>query len=574
MSLLLKCRALGLLAGFSIIGSLTWAQDSTVFTQQELVHDARQLALNLEQAHPDPYIGGGGKVAFQRRFQDLLEDIPAAGMTAEQFYRLLLPFVASLRDGHTAVLPPQTNAEPQAGLPLTFKIIDESLAVASAARKDNTDLRGALLLSVEGIPLSELIRRQNSLRGIENVYGTLALLTRSLATERGLQILLPEWKDATSTRLTLRLAGGETEDFLFARGEDTEDPLTEPSTKVLLPDMSQSDVAWNFLDEDGQAALLKIDDMSSYREAYEDWIASGMSEGLEMAQATYQKLHGQAAPERVEEILEGIPSATNVFKDLVVAMKHAGTRSLIVDLRENTGGNDLMVPMLLYFLFGEGSMVFYDEGFQISRYSELYFQVYANASLAGINHDRAVPLEVGDYDFSEQRARSEEIDPQTMRNAAGKFLKRTQTFNKIFSQGTYGNLYRPPHLVVLSSAWTYSSGFTMLAALEGLGATVVGTPSAHAGNNFGDSLLFQLPNTLLRGAVSFKQNVTFPDDPDKGRCLIPDVLLTHEKWSSLNFDPNAEVLLALEYVGNKGEANDVTSGSSRDSVKSMANGMN
>ena len=76
---------------------------------------------------------------------------------------------------------------------------------------------------------------------------------------------------------------------------------------------------------------------------------------------------------RVEEILEGIPSATNVFKDLVVAMKHAGTRVLIVDLRENTGGNDLMVPMLLYFLFGEGSMVFYDEGFQISRYSELYF---------------------------------------------------------------------------------------------------------------------------------------------------------------------------------------------------------
>ena len=84
--------------------------------------------------------------------------------------------------------------------------------------------------------------------------------------------------------------------------------------------------------------------------------------------------------------------------------------------------------------------------------------------------------------------------------------------------------------------WSYSAplghtaqGFTMLAALKGFGATVVGTPSAHAGNNFGDSLLFQLPNTLLRGAVSFKQNVTFPDDPDKGRCLIPDVLLTHEK---------------------------------------------
>ncbi len=574
MSLLLKCRVLVLLTGLSIIGSSSWAQDSRVFTQQELVHDARQLASNLEQSHPDPYIGGGGKIAFQRRFQNLLEDIPAAGMTAERFYRLILPFVASLRDGHTAVLMPRISAEPRAGLPLTFKIIDESLAVAVAVRKDNKDLRGALLLNVEGIPLSELVHRQNSLRGIENVYGTLALLTRSLGTERGLQNLLPERTDAANTRLTLRLASGETKDFLFERGEGTENPLTEPGSKVLLPDMSQSDVAWNFLDKDGQTALLKIDDMSSYREAYEDWIASGMSEGLEMARATYQKFHGRAAPERVEEILAGIPSATNVFKDFVVAMKRAGTRYLIVDLRENTGGNDLMVPMLLYFLFGEESMVSYDEGFQVSRYSELYFRVYANASLAGINYDRAMPLEVGDYDFSEEQARSEGIDPPALLKKAGELLKGTPTFYKVFSQDLYGNFYRPPHLVVLSSAWTYSSGFTMLAALEGLGATVVGTPSAHAGNNFGDSLLFQLTNTQLRGAVSFKQNVTFPDDPDKGRCLIPDILLTHEKWASLNFDRNAEVLLALEYLGDKGEANGVISGSSRGSKEQMAQGKN
>jgi len=523
---------------------------------------------------PTHTLAAAAKSPFSEGSRAFLEDIPVAGTTAERFYRLLLPFVASLRDGHTALLTPQTSASLGPGLPLTFKIIDESLAVAGAVRKDNTNLRGALLLEVEGVPLQELVQRQNRLRGIENVYGTLALLTRSVGTERGLQNLLPERVDATNTRLTLRLASGETRDFLFERGESTEDPLAEPSSKVLLPDMSQSDVAWNFLDKDGQTALLKIDDMSSYREAYEDWIASGMSEGLEMARATYQKFYGQAAPEQVEDILAGIPSATNVFKDLVVAMKRAGTRYLIVDLRENTGGNDLMVPMLLYFLFGEESMVSYNEGFQVSRYSELYFQVYANASLAGINLDRAVPLEVGDYDFSEEQARSEGIDPPALPIVAGKGLKGTPTFYKVFSQDLYGDFYRPPHLVVLSSAWTYSSGFTMLAALEGLGATVVGTPSAHAGNNFGDSLLFQLTNTQLRGAVSFKQNVTFPDDPDKGRCLIPDILLTHEKWASLNFDPNAEVLLALEYLGDKGEANGVISGSSRGSKELIAQGKN
>ena len=544
--------SLVLLTGFSLIGNSSWARDDRIFTQQELMQDARQLASILEQSHPDPYINGGGKIAFQRRLQSLLEEIPAAGMTTERFHRLLLPFVAALRDGHTALLTPQTSSPPRPGLPLRFKIIDESLAVTGDVRKNDTNLRGAILLGVEGVPLRELVQRQNNLRGIENVYGTLALLSRSLSTERGLQNLLPEKTDPVKTRLTLRLTGGETRDFLFEHGESTDDPLARASSKVLLPDMSQADVAWIFLDKNGKTALLKIDDMSTYREACEDWIASGMSEGLEMARAAYQKFNGQAAPEQVADILAGIPSATDVFTDLVVAMKRAGTTRLIVDLRENTGGNDLMVKTLLYFLFGRESMVSYDKGFQISRYSELYFQVYANASLAEINRNRAVPLEVGEYDFSGEQARSKGINHAELLKAAGENLKGTPAFYSVFSQGLYENFYRPPQLVALSSTWTYSSGFTMLAALEELGATVVGTPSAHAGNNFGDSLLFQLTNTQLRGAVSFKQNVTFPDDPDKGRCLRPDVMLTHEKWASLNFDPNAEVLLAFEFFQEKG----------------------
>jgi hypothetical protein len=547
--------SLVMLTVLSVIGNSSWAQDDRIFTEQELMNDARQLASILEQSHPDPYTSGGGKIDFHRRFQELLEDIPAEGMNAEQFYELLLPFVASLRDGHTALLTPRTSTSAAPGLPLTFKIIDESLAVASVIRRDDTILRGALLLDVEGVPLQELVRRQNSLRGIENVYGTLALLTRSLRTERGLQRLLRGRADPATTRVTLRLADGETKEFLFEHGESTQYPHANPESGVLLPDMRQSDVAWSFLDEDGQTALLKIDDMSGYREASEAWIAEGMSEGMEMARAAYEKFNRQAAPQQVEDILAGIPSATDVFKDLVVAMKRAGTKLLIVDLRENTGGNDLMVPMLLYFLFGEESMVSYDRGYQISRYSELYFDVYANASLAGINHNREVPLKVGDYDFSEQRARSNGVDPTTLIGMAGEKLRDTPTFYKVFSEDLYGNYYRPPHLVALSSAWTYSSGFAMLAALEGFGATVIGTPSGHAGNNFGDSLLFQLTNTQLRGAVSFKQNVTFPDDPDKGRCLIPDIVLTHEKWAALNFDPNAEVLSALEFFRETEETN-------------------
>jgi len=523
------------------------------------MQDARQLASILEQSHPDPYIGAGGKVAFQRRLQNLIADIPTTGMTSEQFYRLLLPFVASLRDGHTALLQPQSEPQ-QPGLPLTFKIIDESLVVDSAVRKDNADLRGALLIAVEGNSLQELLTRQNNLRGIENVYGTLALLTRSLSTEMGLQNLIPERADYAKTRVKLRLADGETRDFSFYYDEHVDSAPTAPASMVLLPDMSQSDVAWKFLDETGKTALLKIDDMTTYREACEAWLASGMAGGVDLARAAFRKFNEQTVPGAVEDTIAGIPAATEVFKELVVAMKRQGTTLLIVDLRENTGGNDLMVQILLYFLFGKEVMTTYNAGFQISRYSDLYFQVYANDSLSNINRNQAVPLEIGDYDFAQEQAKENEIDSPALTSDYQESLKKTPTFYKAFKQDIYANYYHPPKLAVLSSAWTYSSGFTMLAALESLGAMVVGTPSAHAGNNFGDSLLFQLRNTQLRGAVSFKQNITYPDDPVKGRCLRPDYILTNEKWAELEFDPNAEVLIAIEASEQKVQDNNGESG--------------
>lgn len=81
-----------------------------------------------------------------------------------------------------------------------------------------------------------------------------------------------------------------------------------------------------------------------------------------------------------------------------------------------------------------------------------------------------------------------------------------------------------------------------------MGARVVGTPSAQPGNNFGDVLQFQLKNTGLEAFVSHKRNITFPDDPEKGRCLQPHYPITLEKFAIYDFDPNAEILLALEIL--------------------------
>jgi len=68
------------------------------FSRDELIEDARQLADAIESAHPDPYTRGGGRIAFHRRLQRLLNAIPEEGMTQDEFIRLLRPFVAAVGD--------------------------------------------------------------------------------------------------------------------------------------------------------------------------------------------------------------------------------------------------------------------------------------------------------------------------------------------------------------------------------------------------------------------------------------------------------------------------------------------
>ena len=44
--------------------------------RDELIQDARQLSDFIEAVHPDPYIRGGGKIAYHRRLHETIGAIP------------------------------------------------------------------------------------------------------------------------------------------------------------------------------------------------------------------------------------------------------------------------------------------------------------------------------------------------------------------------------------------------------------------------------------------------------------------------------------------------------------------
>jgi len=131
------------------------------FSRDQLIEDGRQLADILESAHPDPYINGGGKIAFHRRLHRLLNTIPEGGMTRDEFIRLLRPFIATVGDAHTELWSDYSvNAYAPGGVPLRFGIVEGALYVAGIPDQEYEDLIGSLLVSVEGVSLVELCERQ------------------------------------------------------------------------------------------------------------------------------------------------------------------------------------------------------------------------------------------------------------------------------------------------------------------------------------------------------------------------------------------------------------------------------
>jgi len=538
-------------AGFLICLSLLLGTppEKNILSRSELLEDTRQLANILESAHPDPYINGGGKIAFHRRLQQTLATIPKSGMTTDEFYRHLLLFIASVGDGHTSLTDPTPEEDIFPGIPLGFETVDKILCVSEVYRKEDRGLIGSRLTSLEGVSFTDLLKRQGSLKGFDNVYQNLINMIESLKTYEGFRSLIPHGTRQQTISVGLKKASGKELIIDIPILESLPKKGYSPETDVQLPSSHRQDFAYGFLDDRKQTALLRIDGMMSYREAYEWFHKMGMPWVKRGAGDVYRKFHGKEPPEEVEAIIAGLPAATETFTSLFKDMKEAGSRSLLVDLRKNQGGNSAMTQILMYFLYGKPTVLTsMKAAYSIKRYSELFFKNYENVTLDEINKGQEVTLTGNDYDFRSEKTFFEEDKENTKNMAFMEFLGQMPTFMDEYHKGTYEAYYLPENIIVLTSARTYSSGFTLAALLYKNGATIVGIPSAQAGNCFGDTIGFELSHTGIKGYLSHKRTVMFPEEPEMGRTLLPHYELTYDKFSYYLFDPNASVLLALEIL--------------------------
>jgi hypothetical protein len=499
-------------------------------SRAQLIEDARQLARTIEDTHPEPYQNGGGRMAFHRRLHRVLNAIPDEGMTKDEFYKLVRPFVAAVGDMHTGFLGGyKVDYAHPGGVPLRLSVVEEFLVVRGVERQ-HRDYLGAKLLSVEGVPLTELVVRQRALQGVDNQYHALQVLAeRSLAYGPYMRDLLPEWKDVSQVRVELQRPDGRVDAIeLKQPGKDAVE-VNAPS-RVVLPVPDESGFRAAFLKTpsgDRDIAYIRFAHMGGYRETREE-------------------------RDPIKTMIARPPSATDAFRKLVTDMKARRTDTLVLDVRGNHGGNSLISEMLVYFLYGKAELLRMagvgngENG--AFRYSRLYFEDRPDESLATINEGLAVPLVEGDYDFSWSY-----LDGQPIARRIGpgreppivKFMRLSPTFRAEFDAGTFSGYYRPSRVIVLCDAGTMSAGFSVVSEFDFFGALTVGTPAAQAPNSYGSAAIFTLAHTGLRGMVPTIGAMHFPADSPFAKVLPPDYPMTYERLRSYNFDPHAEYLYAL-----------------------------
>ena len=512
------------------------ANGTQEFDRDALAADAREIVEFVESVHPEPFIGYDGRVDLHATLERTVDDLPETA-TVEEFFRQAAPLVAGLDDSHSVLRSPDTDDD-ERELPLSFRVVGDGLYIDAVYDEGLTDLLGGRLLAVEGEAVDTLADRVGALRGTENAYFGRRCVASYVGEHRSLGRLFDRETAPEEVAVRVRTDGTERTRTL-APVELPEDPAATLSES--FPHPEGSGPRYRFY-EDGDTAVFVPGDLQGYRESYEAAMAAGADRVEGLAPEAYERHVGDDPPEKLGELVAALPSMTEALAGLVEAMETAGTETLVVDVRDNPGGDSQFLFHLAYVLAGDGGVRRLGEAVKaVKRRTDPHRERYGDG-----DSDTAAG-NPADYDVDSFLDR--EYDPERHRE----LLTRSETFAELVDAGDHEGRYEPDRIVVVTSAGTMSSGFAVAAQLTALGADVVGVPSGQAPRSFGEAVERELTNTGLTAHVACSMYHWVPD-PD-GRVLEPDAELTPDRFERYGRAADAGLRLAFDYAGHTdGEA--------------------
>jgi hypothetical protein len=495
------------------------------FTRQEVLSDMFQLLNILTEAHPDPFMNIGSQVKFYSKVDKILFNLPEE-INVIQMHSVACKIVALLADSHTYMEGLDNNGT---RIWIEFEPIDEKLIVMGVYESRFSNLIGYSLQALNGVPIESLLTRMLEIRSANWVYDNLIHVADALKDPHMASLLIGKGNgNIKEIKLTLASPEGDPiQNIVFTFSPDPPGDLIQ-SNSLNFSISSKSEISYKILDEG--VGYLRIKSMVNYRESYESMLKSGASEYFlkEILQE-----YGYGENERIDEIISKTPSASESIIELLRTMKDEGIMDLVVDLRNNNGGNSYLAYILAYFLYGTKSLEI-DEGYDINRYSVWYKKQY----------DLKENIElIQGYDFQEMHkwlSGKRELS----RDSWEEIISLSPTFAKYYTGFSPTNGIR---VYVLCSARTFSAGFDLLITLKKLGATVVGIQPAQPANAFTNTISFSLNISGLKGHVSSKLMVKYPKKPIF-YIIKPDISIGLEIFKKRGYHPNTILMEALDMI--------------------------
>jgi hypothetical protein len=409
------------------------------FTPEQLIEDVNFYVKTLEEAHANPYVYISRK-DWHARADEVKSRIAKQGaMTQYEFWRLFTPLVSALQDKHTSVVDPRffIPNNPTKYLPVHTIYVDGKILVTDAVAAGAEIPKGAIITSVNGIKSDELIRKVSEYRfGVE----------RERLTDAGEWL----WIGAAEVfgkpdKFNLTFSGGAK---VEVKGLTiTEKVQREKAARANQPKPSDAPLELKFL-EGGSVAYLNAWTFSYDLEKYKALLA-----------------------------------------EIFAQIKSSGAKTLIVDLKDNTGGSSALGDALLD--------MFNDKPYK-------HFSSRWKKSLQYIERMKSQNAPIPDYYLN--------LKPGEIYASSPRIVKPGE--NPLRFKGK---------VYVLSGRNTFSSGQMFLALVkDNKLATIIGEETNEPACYAGELYPFNLPNSRLRVTLSVRYWMS-PGGCRGGRGIVPEV---------------------------------------------------
>jgi len=512
-----------------------------LFSKKEIYQDIRYLLNLIQNVHPDPYSGFGGRVPFQLEAQRIMKSIPDEGLSSQDLYNLLRPFFGKMGDGHSNIYNPgkQAGRTENFCLPVYFSVANDAIFI-SQAHKSYRDLIGYRLIEVNGKSLAELREAVRDFVSAENIFAASRWLIRLLVSNRTIGLLVPDVK-AEVHLLLLKPTGEEirrslplsmsrnvwgSEDWIFNRWDDL--PVND------LP-------FYSHLWKDRNTAYLRIKTVMA-REAFEIMRANKRSDLDSRLESFYKNTLKKSKPGSLNDAIAGVPSLTETVALLLNEMKRLRMKHLIIDLKSNDGGWSAIAKPMFYMLFGD--KFFSEDPVQFAtRISEQYLELF-QLELKSLSKNDNTEYELGD--LRTELLSIKKTGQERREEYISDLLQDNLSFFA-FIENLDGIPLYTPEIYVITDPGTFSAAFDMMFHLWRMGAKIVGIPPSQSPRTFVDPSPCELPNTRLAVSIS-RTAVAYKGAPEVNRIFQIDYPMNWSDFHRYSFDRHSEVLYVLGLI--------------------------